>query len=109
MLHNKSKNPKRLDKKTRTDLSFLKKLTNPVTKEVIPEINARVKGIESLRLLKYVSPPLSPDIINKAKILNKIKKPIINATDHLPKFVFGKKVIFIKKESKHVLKRYLQS
>jgi len=59
------------------------------------KMNARVKGMASLRLLKYVSPPLSPDIINKENITNKIKKPNINITDNFPKFVFGKKVIFI--------------
>lgn len=68
---------------------------NPVKKEVIPEINARVKGIASLRLLKYVAPPLSPEIINKEKTANKIKKPNINITDNFPRLVFGKKLIFL--------------
>ena len=85
-----------VDKKTRIDLSlFLKILTIPVKKEPIPEIATRIPRIVSLRLLKNVSPPLSPKAINIKNNPRKIKKAIINPTDHLPKYVFSIKLIFI--------------
>ena len=57
----------------------------PVILEQIPEIAAIMKGIVSFRLLKNVSPPLSPNLTKIKNNPRNKKKFIINPTEHFPK------------------------
>ena len=67
----------------------------PVKKELTPEIPAARIDRESLKLLKKVWPPLSSNPTNKKNNPRNAKKRAINLIDHLPKEVFGVKIIFI--------------
>ena len=64
---------------------------SPIKKAAIAEMADKSPGIASLRLLKKVSPPLSPKTMNIKNNPKRIRKAIINLIDHLPRFVFGMK------------------
>tara|TARA_Y100000310_G_scaffold85645_1_gene82489 strand:- start:700 stop:960 length:261 start_codon:yes stop_codon:yes gene_type:complete len=85
-----------VDRKTRMALSLLLIiLIIPVKKAQIPDAAARSPGIVSLRLLKKVAPPLSPNAINIKNSPTKIARAIINPIDHVPNVLFGLNLIFI--------------
>jgi len=82
--------------KTRIERSLL--LTpaiSPTIKEEIPHIAARTIGIVSNQLSENVSPPRCPDNTNNWKTAKSKIKATISQTDHFPKTVLGKKLIFM--------------
>ena len=92
----KTKNPIIVDIKTRIDfcLDFIRSVI-PVMKERMAEKTAIRNGIVNFRLLKKVSPPLSPSWINVKNIVRDIMNDRIKIKDSLPKVVFGRMVGFI--------------
>jgi len=64
---------------------------SPVTKAETPEIPAVIIGTVSIRALKNVSPPRCPKDTRSWNDRSNTMKATINATDHLPKVVFGMK------------------
>ena len=64
----------------------------PVKNEQMPESPAIIIGIVSLRLLKNVSPPLSPNSTSIKNNPRNIKKDMINPIDHFPRSLFGVKM-----------------
>ena len=57
----------------------------PTKKEAIAEMATTQNGIVSLRLLKNISPPLSPELINKKNSPRNTKNKRISPIDCSPK------------------------
>ncbi|MFC1645226.1 hypothetical protein ACFL08_04325 [Patescibacteria group bacterium] len=62
----KTKIPIKMERRTKTDLSFFRSIENsPTSMDVIANIPAREIGIARAGLLKNVSPPLYPDFTKR--------------------------------------------